>query len=88
MKVFADKAGGKVELVKDCDCIDHDGPHWLYSNDKWRESNAKLLEKAKSGTPGSFYAFSGAIAEESARLAARLHAFKIYGIERVFYEND
>lgn len=26
------KDGAIVELVKDCECIIHDGPHWLYSD--------------------------------------------------------
>lgn len=88
MKVFAVKATGVIELVKDCDCADHDGPHWLYANNKWRDANARLREQAKSGLPGSLYAFNGAMVEEIARLDARLCAFKNYGIERVFYEND
>lgn len=76
----------RVLLTKDCDCIDHEGPHWLYANDKWREANARLLEIGKGVSAEAYYARHGVAVEESARLAERLHAFNARGIVHVFYE--
>ena len=36
--------GTIVEAVKDCGCVDHDGPHWLYMDDLWKASNQKLRD--------------------------------------------
>lgn len=34
--------GSTVVAAKDCDCRNHDGPHWLHDNDMWRASNERL----------------------------------------------
>lgn len=43
--------GSVVELIKDCDCITHIGPHWLHMNNLWHERNQKLLDT------GNLYGF-------------------------------
>lgn len=79
--------GERVLLAKDCDCADHEGPHWLYANDKWREANVKLEEiAAGADVEKAYYARLGVISEESARLDARLRAFVVRGIACVFHE--
>lgn len=89
-RVFAKlRNGERVLLTQDCDCVDHEGPHWLYANDKWREANKKLEEIAAGpDIEKAYYARLGLISEESARIDERLHAFNVRGITCVFYEED
>lgn len=37
-------SGAIVVLEKDCDCITHDGPHWLHMDQLWRIRNQQLLD--------------------------------------------
>lgn len=30
----------------DCDCIVHDGPHWIYSQFVWKKKNQRLRDRA------------------------------------------
>jgi hypothetical protein len=34
-------------VTKDCQCITHDGPHWLHMDSYTRASNRELLDYAK-----------------------------------------
>jgi hypothetical protein len=34
--------GSVVAMKKDCDCRNHDGPHWLYMDSLWRAGNEQL----------------------------------------------
>lgn len=38
--------GSVVELAKDCDCITHDGPHWLHYDALWRAINQEIKATA------------------------------------------
>ncbi len=51
--------GEIVDAPKDCECIMHDGPHWLYMDAWWKAQNRALLEA------GNWFAFAG---EELVRL--------------------
>lgn len=33
--------------TKDCDCITHEGPHYLHMDRLWREQNREHLERLK-----------------------------------------
>jgi hypothetical protein len=37
--------GDTIELVKDCDCVTHNGPHWLHMNDFDKHRNSEMLER-------------------------------------------
>ncbi len=70
--------GEIIELVKDCDCVTHNGPHWLHTNDLWKERNRKLLEA------DSYY---GHINEEIARLNDKEYELVSRGIEEIIRED-
>jgi TusA-related sulfurtransferase len=55
------KSGETIELVKDCNCLTHDGPHWLHFDDTYKSQNKKLLQ-------GERPCPSGFAIEEIARL--------------------
>ncbi|MGE5584433.1 MAG: hypothetical protein ACM309_02685 [Bacillota bacterium] len=33
-------------LAKECDCVTHDGPHWLHMDRLWHKKNRQLLQEA------------------------------------------
>jgi len=59
------EGGSIVTLEKDCSCIDHEGPHWLHSDQLFRQLNLQLLG------PNMFQTQAFAI-EEQARLSRKL----------------
>lgn len=36
--------GTIVELAKDCECLTHEGPHWIHMDRLWYERNMTLLD--------------------------------------------
>lgn len=36
--------GETIELTKDCECVTHDGPHWLHMDRLWHDRNMQLLD--------------------------------------------
>ena len=45
MKFKAELTNGQiVALKKDCDCLTHDGPHWLHANLLWKQRNLRILD--------------------------------------------
>ena len=56
--------GSLVGPPKDCSCATHEGPHWLYADDLYREANQKLLQSGCT---------SGFAIEEQARLQSKLN---------------
>jgi hypothetical protein len=74
-------ADGTVrEAVKDCDCLTHDGPHWIHMDNYWRGRNEELLA-LRDGL-----AVRGFIAEDMARLEAKANMMKYLGIEKIIHE--
>ena len=71
---FRLKDGSVVELPKDCSCVTHKGPHWLYADDLYREANQKLLQ---SGCTSAF------AIEEQARLRSKLNRMNAKGITEI-----
>lgn len=47
-------------MEKDCDCVIHDGPHWLHMDDVDKRLNAPLRERAMKGEPLAFKAYAEA----------------------------
>lgn len=82
--------GETVVLKKDCECVDHEGPHWIHSQKMWAAANAKLKSDAvESGDPARvYYACRGMAIEEVARLDERMRIFERLRIARLFYEQD
>ena len=76
-------ANGTVrDAVKDCDCLTHSGPHWLYMDAFWKERNRELLmTRTELGTRGF-------IVEENARLQAKANAMLYLGIERIIFNDS
>jgi hypothetical protein len=57
--------GSVIDLVKDCDCRTHEGPHWLHMDEMSKRLNAPLRGRAMSG---DLLAIRGLAIEEIARL--------------------
>ena len=68
------ESGEIIELVQDCECITHSGPHWLHINDMWRNRNSELLHQ------GNLRAH---IEEECRRLAEKEHELVSRGIVEI-----
>jgi len=66
-----------VELQKDCDCVTHDGPHWIYMDKLWRMMNQELLNI------GTDLACNGFAKEDLARLQIKEREMQRQGIKRL-----
>ncbi len=66
-----------VDLHKDCSCVTHEGPHWIYADDLNCEANQKLLI---SGNP---LCSSGFAIEEQVRLQSKLNIMNAKGIVEI-----
>jgi len=73
-------AGEIITLEKECTCITHNDPHWIYMDRLDRERNRKVLEA------GTFLALMRMAIEETTRLAEKRHHFERLGIVRVIAE--
>lgn len=78
------KDGTVIELIKDCGCITHEGPHWLHMDRLDRAHALGLLP------PGGLQAsridrlaLMGFIAEEIARLGEKRYQMLARGIEKL-----
>lgn len=73
--------GQVVELVKDCDCLPHihGGPHWLYTNDLWKQQNQALLHL--DGNTRGF------VQEDLARVKEKGHMMQRHGIVEIIRED-
>ena len=79
-------SGKLVRLSKDCGCITHEGPHFLYADRTARALNiAPFLERPDGITQLTFWGFAG---EERSRLSNLGHALRINGIERLLTDDD
>ena len=80
------ESGETVVLLKDCDCVTHDGPHWVHADEAWREANRNMFARAQStGTPADLahYACHGFAVEELARLTSLEHSLRHRRIARL-----
>jgi len=73
------ESGEIVTLEKDCECITHNGPHWVYADDLSRRVNI-------GGAPSTYLGALGVAGEEIARLDEKLRIFKQKGIVRLIRE--
>jgi hypothetical protein len=65
--------GSLIELVKDCDCLTHEGPHWLHMDALARRINQPLFDRAATGAPMAVAALA---TEEIARLRLKRYEMK------------
>lgn len=77
------KNGEIVALEKNCHCMDsiHDGPHWLYSNDLWRQLNQEKMTTATSVLTWAWLA-----QDEARRLKERGDEMERRGIVEIIRE--
>jgi hypothetical protein len=84
--------GQIVELEKDCECVIHDGPHWLHMDAFDKAQNRELIEKAKALTEGQPTMIDVMMAEvhfrrigelERVRLITKLNEMESRKIERL-----
>lgn len=68
------KSGEIIELVKDCECITHEGPHFLHMNSLDKEQSQKYLDMK---TNGGSLAFAQNEINRLNRLFCELRARKI-----------
>lgn len=81
--------GHTIELEKDCNCVTHEGPHWLHADELWRQKNRKLLEIANDASielMRRYSALSGHATEEEARLDEKARMMKRHGIAELICE--
>jgi len=69
--------GSIVELQKDCDCVTHTGPHWLYMDRVRRAMNQALLR------PETALAWDAFCREDLARLRTKEIEMERFGIKRL-----
>jgi len=67
--------GRVIKLVKDCLCVCHEGPHWLYLDRLEREANRQLN--------GSIEALRCRAEAEARRLAAKRSEMERRGLVRI-----
>jgi hypothetical protein len=62
-------------LPKDCPCTHHDGPHWLYMDELWRERNRAMMQQsvalAERDPLTALTGFRGYLTEEWSRLVEK-----------------
>lgn len=71
--------GEIVPLEKDCECITHNGPHWVHMADFWRQKNRDM-------PVGNALCLGAKAQEELMRLDALRREFEQHGIVRLIRE--
>jgi hypothetical protein len=83
-----------VELLKDCGCVTHEGPHWLHYDHLIRAQNRRLLVRlqAQAAAPtdvGSWAVLCDAYArEELARLREKRQEMEQRGIVELLHTEE
>ena len=77
---FILKTGEIIEAKKDCECVTHDGPHWIHMDNIHKQSNWKLYDDKNT---------FGYAKEELARLKEKKYQMDSRGIVQIIRgEND
>ncbi|MCX7100987.1 MAG: hypothetical protein NTX38_05710 [Methylobacter sp.] len=71
------KDGSIVDLLKDCSCVTHEGPHWIHADNLYREANKLLLNTCTR------LASAGFAIEEQVRLQRKLQIMNAKGIVEI-----
>lgn len=69
--------GTIIELVKDCECIHHSGPHWLHLDDLDKRRAKEFLDRG---------CVEACITLELERLDRKLFELESRGIEKIIRE--
>lgn len=78
VKIYARFSDGTVrELVKDCDCTNHIGPHWLAMDRRDRQANSEMLNAGN---------VQGFLIEDIARLNRKEFEMVSRGIDEIIPE--
>jgi hypothetical protein len=72
--------GEIVVLPKDCECLTHDGPHWIHMDKLAQETNHEYLQQGMTGCELALRAY---IQEERARLRNKLYNMERLGISEI-----
>ncbi len=80
------KSGEIVTLAKDCGCINHNEPHWVYEDRLFREMNRKLLIPKEGQHHPSMMALHGFVIEDLARVQEKLRNMESRGIVELIDE--
>ena len=67
--------GSIVEAEKDCECMFHEEPHWLYEDRIWKDRNTFMLDDMN---------FRGYAKEEEMRLMYKSWFMKTHNIQEIF----
>ena len=89
------ESGKIIDLVRDCECITHDGPHWLHMDQLSKQRNYKnhqwALESEPPKTNQRLYALQNAIRSyalhESIRLGELRREMERHKICRIISES-
>jgi hypothetical protein len=73
-------SGEIIPLERDCDCVIHEGPHWLHMDDVDKRLNAPLRERAMRGEPLAIKAYAEA---ELRRLGAKRFEVERQNIDEI-----
>lgn len=72
--------GEVIELEQDCDCVIHEGPHWLHMDSVDKSLNRPLYERAIRGERLAAYAFAR---QEQRRLSTKLREMESRNIVEI-----
>ena len=78
--------GSIIRLIKDCNCCNHDGPHFLYMDSCWKNQTESYAEEGKK--KGNPLIIESAAKEEVRRLQEKQRFFKDRGIVKLLTPNE
>jgi hypothetical protein len=82
---FRGRDGRLHPLKKDCECIAHEGPHWLEADRSWREANRRIItDHPESASAITLHQFG---VEERACLRQKATAMEAAGVEILLDED-
>lgn len=79
MVKFQMRDGRVVDAAKDCECLLHSGPHWMHSDEAWKQVIADM--RAAGNVAGAFI-------EDQARIREKRYQMESRGIERIITVPD
>lgn len=82
-------SGEIITLVKDCECVTHEGPHFLHMNEFDKLASREIFRRVLSGEwnpPTAEHAAEAAMISEAARLQRLQYAMESRGIAELIDE--
>jgi hypothetical protein len=80
------QSGEIVTLAKECECVTHNDPHWVYMDRLDRERNRELLKPRDGAERPSLLALRGFLQEDLIRIREKRRNFERLGIVRIMRE--